>query len=99
MTLCPICNEQLEDPGECNHCKTDLRQIMDTKTEAIYHHEKGVAAFEQNRFHEMFFHARRSVTLFYTPDAAKLLACAALMVSRFDLGYVMWKNLTHNQTV
>lgn len=97
MELCPVCNAQLEDSVECHRCKTDLGDIIDTKNAALYHHKKAVAAFEQNRFHDMFFHARRSFTLFYTTDSAKLLACAAIMVNKFELGYTLWKNLRQNQ--
>jgi len=93
MELCPVCNAQLEDSVECHRCKTDLGDIIDTKNKALYHQEKAVSAFKNNRFHDMFFHARRSLTLFYTPDSAKLLACAALMVNKFDLGYFLWKKL------
>ncbi|MBF0204559.1 MAG: hypothetical protein HQK67_09660 [Desulfamplus sp.] len=93
MNICPICNAQLEDSRECRRCKTDLGQIMDVKIDSMNHQQKAIAAFEQNRFHDMFFHARRSLALFYSPESAKLLACAAIMVNKFDLGYVLWNKL------
>lgn len=93
MTICPVCNAQLEDLRECHRCKTDLGQIIDTKKESIYHLQKAVTAFQQSRFHDMFFHARRSFTLFSSPESVRLLACAAILVNKLDLGYVIWKRL------
>ncbi|MBF0258617.1 MAG: hypothetical protein HQK62_07235 [Desulfamplus sp.] len=97
MTLCPVCNAQLEELRECRRCKTDLGQIMDIRAEAIVHKEKAIAAFEQSRFHDMFFHARRSFNLYSSIEAAKLFACAAVMINRFDLGYSLWKKLKQKQ--
>lgn len=93
MNFCPVCKEQLENSDECQHCKIDLCQIIDIKTEATNLHKKALVAFEKNRFHEMFFYARRASTLLNSAESAKLFACAAILVNKFDLGYVLWKNL------
>ncbi|MBF0468317.1 MAG: hypothetical protein HQK61_05470 [Desulfamplus sp.] len=97
MTLCPVCNAQLEELRECRRCKTDLGQIMDIRTEALLHKEKATVAFEQSRFHDMFFHARRSFTLYSSTEAAKLFACASVMINKFDLGYDLWKKLQQQE--
>ncbi|MBF0378061.1 MAG: hypothetical protein HQK72_11335 [Desulfamplus sp.] len=97
MTLCPVCNAQLEDLKECHRCKTYLGQIMDIKNQAMYHQQKAIAAFEQSHFHEMFFHARRSLTLFYSPESARLLASASILINKFDLGYMLWNRVKTSQ--
>lgn len=92
--ICPVCNEQLEaDSRICTSCKTDLGNIIDIKSDAIYHYNRAVSAFEHNRFHDMFFHARRSFTLLSSTESARLLACASVLVDKFNLGYVLWKKV------
>ncbi|MBF0112082.1 MAG: hypothetical protein HQK74_05035, partial [Desulfamplus sp.] len=90
---CPVCNAQLEDDlRECRRCKTDIGEVVDIKNRSIYHKQKAIEAFEKSSFHEMFFHARRSFTLFASPESAKMVACSALLINKFNLSYVMWKN-------
>ncbi|MFO7751176.1 MAG: hypothetical protein R6V54_13900 [Desulfobacteraceae bacterium] len=61
--------------------------------EALGEKESAVSAYRANDFGKMFYHARRSVTLFYTNDGARLLASAAVLERRFDLALNLWKKI------
>ncbi len=93
IQICPVCNAALEDSRICPSCNAELGKIIDIKADALHHYNRAVSAFEQNRFHDMFFHARRSFTLLSSTESARLLACAAVLVDKFNLGYVLWKKV------
>ncbi len=85
MERCPTCNAKYAGKRLCHRCKTDLGALVAIEERAYAHLEKAKAAFASNDLHEMFFHAKRSCSLRRTPEAAKLLSCAALLFNRFDL--------------
>ena len=91
LAICPVCNANLKTKFVCRRCKTDLTSLINMRYEAILHRKKAVEAYEQNRFPEMFVHARRSHTLNATSNSAKLLASASLLNHRFKLASFLWK--------
>ena len=47
--------------------------------------EQAMDAFKEKQFAQMFDHAKRSASLMATPEARKLLACAAVLAKRYPL--------------
>ncbi|MBW1759230.1 MAG: hypothetical protein JRI88_02725 [Deltaproteobacteria bacterium] len=93
MERCPACNAKYIGKRMCHRCKTDLGILIDIEEKAEFHREKALFAFVSNDFEQMFFHARRSCSLRRTPDAVRLLACAALVVNQFNLALFLWSSL------
>ncbi|SLM33202.1 hypothetical protein MTBBW1_940021 [Desulfamplus magnetovallimortis] len=94
MDRCPVCNASSEEQRVCRRCKAPLGKIMDLEQDAIEHREKAVKAFKENRFHEMFFHAKRCRGIVNSPENSQLLATAAILIRRFDLAYFLWHQKT-----
>jgi hypothetical protein len=93
---CPVCNAKLRTQSICRRCKADLGPLMNMKSRAAHHMDQAIFAYEKSRFQDMFFHARRSHTLNATPGSTKILACASLLVHKFDLAVFLWKKKLHN---
>lgn len=91
MNHCPVCNALLENQRECRRCKADLGELMDMESDALKHRNKALRAFEQNRYHEMFFHAGRFRSLLHTPESSRILASAAMLIGKRDLAYFLWR--------
>lgn len=93
MKQCPTCKAKYAGKRICHRCKTDLGILTDIEDSAKAHLENAVAAFVSKDFNSMFFHAKRSCSLRRTPEAAKTLACASLLVSRFNLAVDEWSSV------
>ena len=93
MDNCPACNAKYKNKRICHRCKTDLGPLLAMEEEALEQKQSAVSAYRTNEFGKMFYHARRSVCLFYTNDGAKLLASAAVLEGRFDLALNLWKKI------
>lgn len=90
MKQCPTCNAKYSGKRICHRCKTDLGVLTDIEDDAKAHLENAVSAFASKDFNLMFFHAKRACSLRRTPEAAKVLACASLLASRFNLAIDEW---------
>jgi len=93
MKQCPTCNAKYLGKRICHRCKTDLGVLTDIEDSAMSHLEKAVAAFTMRDFNMMFFHSKRSCSLRRTPEAAKVLACASLLMSKFNLAVDEWSSV------
>lgn len=93
MNKCPACNARYKNSRICYRCKTDLGPLLDIEQQALVHKQQAVSAYMSNDFTAMFFNAKRSLSLFYTPDSARLLAVAAVLEKRFDLAFFLWNKL------
>jgi hypothetical protein len=78
---------------ECHRCKTDLGMLIDIEKQAGQHLEAAKAAFVSKDFRQMLFHAKRACALRRTPEAAKMLACASLLMGQFDLSLASWRGV------
>jgi len=94
MERCPTCNAKYAGNRVCHRCKTDLGVLADIENDAQEHLKKAQDAFASKDFRQMFFHAKRACSLRRTPEASGMLACASLLVSRFDLALSQWSSLT-----
>ena len=85
MEKCPACSA-LVSPGQtvCRRCKTDLSVLLNMETQAQIHGKMALAAFEEQAFEEMFYHAKRSAALINTPEAGRLLAGAAVLAGKYE---------------
>ena len=89
MERCPTCNSKYKGTPVCRRCKTDLSPLLDIEEKSRDHYKTAVSAFACNDFNNMFFHAKRSFSLMQTPENCRLLACAALLLQRFDIALAL----------
>jgi len=89
MERCPTCNIKYQGMRTCRRCKTELGPLLDIEEESLTHYKAAVEAYSLNDFSRMFFHAKRSFSLLQTPEARRLLACAALLTRRFNLSLAL----------
>ncbi|MBL0701191.1 MAG: hypothetical protein JJV92_09960 [Desulfosarcina sp.] len=89
MKRCPTCNAKHSGKRICHRCKTDLGQLLDIKEMAAAHTAKANAAYKVDNFSRMLYHARRSYSLYQTPESIKIFACAALLNEKFDLAFFL----------
>ncbi len=47
-------------------------------------------AYLEKKYHDMLFHARRALSLRYTPESLKLLACALVLNGNYEEALVKW---------
>ena len=90
MNRCPVCRAKYIGKQSCHRCKTDLSLLVKTEHEAKMHFQDALSAFENNDFNQMFFHAKRSFSLYRTERSAKILGCAALLSGRFESALFLW---------
>lgn len=90
MERCPTCNAKYTGKRSCHRCGTDIGILVDIENQAKIHCQSAVSAFLSKEFEQMFFHARRACSLCQTPESVRLLACAALLVNKFDLAIFLW---------
>jgi hypothetical protein len=69
----------------------DIAALLDIETQAREHYHKAIQHYHSNDFEQMYFHARRTFSLYRSPEAIKLLACASLMVNRFKMATTLWQ--------
>jgi len=91
MDRCPTCRAETKGNRHCRRCKTDLRPLWDIEEQTSSHFEAARAAYESGDYDAMFFHARRSFSLHRFPANRRLLAIAALLVSRRSMALSLWK--------
>ncbi|MCP4346779.1 MAG: hypothetical protein GY795_14785 [Desulfobacterales bacterium] len=91
MERCPTCNARYTGKRVCHRCKADLGPLADIEQDANSHLEKAISAFFSEDYDQMFFHARRSFSLRQTRASARVLACASVLVRRFDIALSLWK--------
>jgi len=90
MEHCPACNAKYIGEQICHRCKTDLSPLLNVEAEAASHLQKAMEAFASNNFEQMFYHASRSCSLRRTPHNARILACASVLVGKFDKAVGQW---------
>jgi hypothetical protein len=90
MEQCPACNAKYIGDQICHRCKMDLGPLLAIEAEASSHLEQAMEAFAENNFEQMFYHATRSCALRQTPKSSRVLACAAVLVGRFDQALGQW---------
>ena len=93
MDNCPACNARYKNSRICYRCKTDLESLLDIEQQALVHKQQAISAYMSNDFTAMFFNAKRSLSLFYTSESARLLAIAAVHKKKFDLAFFLWNKL------
>lgn len=91
MENCPACNAAVSDQTVCRRCKADLGKLLRMEEESKIQGEKARKAYEENRYHDMFFHARRSRSMVATPESTRLLATASMLIGKHDLAYTLWR--------
>ncbi len=91
MERCPACNARYTGKRVCHRCKADIGPLADIEQDAISHLEKATSAFFLEDYEQMFFHAKRSFSLRQTLASARVLACASVLVRRFDIALSLWK--------
>ncbi|QTA86012.1 hypothetical protein [Desulfonema magnum] len=96
MERCPTCNAKYTGKRICHRCKSDLGLLLDTEQEAGEYLEKAMSAFAEKDFNQMFLHAKRACALQRTPEAARVLACASLLVNKFDMAMNHWSFASHH---
>lgn len=84
MEKCPVCRATVTDQTKCRRCKTDLSVLLKMETDALMYKDQAMEAFKERQFTQMFDHAKRSASLVGTPESKKLLACAAVLVKRYE---------------
>ena len=99
MENCPVCNTKLTDQTVCRRCKADLGKLIRMGEDARTHEEKARKAFEENRYHDMYYHARRYRSVRSTPESSRLLASAAMLIGKIDLAYTLWRQCQVNADV
>ncbi len=85
MEKCPVCRATVTHQTTCRRCKTDLSVLLKMETDALMCREQAMEAFKEKQFAQMFDHAKRSASLVGSPEARKLLACAAVLLKRYPL--------------
>ncbi|OQY57765.1 MAG: hypothetical protein B6245_15360 [Desulfobacteraceae bacterium 4572_88] len=90
MERCPTCNAKYKGSRICYRCKTDLGALLDIRQRAASRLERAATAFASEDFDQMFSHAKRACALHRTPEASKMLACAALLAKKYDDAAVSW---------
>lgn len=93
MDRCPTCRARLTDARLCHRCQTDVGRLRDIDRKAREHYRQATAALAAEGYPRMFFHASRSFSLRKTPEAARTLACAAILTQRFDRAIELWREL------
>ena len=84
MEKCPVCRAAVTHQTTCRRCKTDLSVLLKMETDALKYRALAVEAYKKKEFTQMFDHAKRSASLVGTPESKKLLACAAVLVKRYE---------------
>ncbi|MBF0450899.1 MAG: hypothetical protein HQK75_09370 [Candidatus Magnetomorum sp.] len=95
MKRCPACNARYQGKETCHRCGMNIDALIDIKDRAQDHFQQAIRYFYGNDFEHMYFHARRSYSLFRSPESIQVLACAALMVNRFDMATTLWQQYHH----
>jgi len=85
MEKCPVCGATVTDQTTCRRCKTDLSALLKMETDALMYRDQAMEAFKEKQFTQMFDHAKRSASLVGSPEARKLLACAAVLAKQYPL--------------
>ncbi|MEA2061058.1 MAG: hypothetical protein U9P10_11230 [Thermodesulfobacteriota bacterium] len=93
MDKCPACNAKYRNKRICYRCKTDLGPLLNIENSAFEHKQRAAAAYRADNFKQMFYHARRSVSLYYSEDGAKLLSIAAVLEKKFSLALHLWEKI------
>ncbi|MDM8523576.1 hypothetical protein QUF80_09420 [Desulfococcaceae bacterium HSG8] len=93
MERCPTCNARYTGKRFCHRCKTDLGTLADIETSAGEHLDAAISAFDAKDFRQMYFHAKRACALRRTPEGARVLASASLLVGQFDAAVDQWTAL------
>ncbi len=85
MQRCPTCRARYTGKPVCHRCGTDFASILAVEERAREYRAAALDAFAQRDFPQMFRHAEQAWALRRTADAARLLACAALLTGKFGL--------------
>lgn len=96
MEKCPYCEAEFREGEVCPECGLDLSSLIKVEKQAEMHRKRAVSAFVFKEFDEMFYHAKRYWSLYRTADSVKLLACAAVLTGRFNLGFSLWSGIKHD---
>ena len=85
MERCPVCNARYAGNRQCHRCKADIGMLADIEEAADSYRKQAISAYQASDYPLMLDHARRSCSLRKTPDAVRLMACAAFLTRRFDM--------------
>ncbi len=89
MEKCPVCNARLKRGTTCHRCKADLALLIQVEEEAVHQLAKARAFFEDGDFGRAQAHAKRSMGLKASAEAAGLLAAAAFFNRDFQQAVMM----------
>jgi len=85
MERCPVCNARYAGKRQCHRCKADIGMLADIEEAASSYRQKAIDAYHATDYPLMLDHARRACSLRKTPEALRLMACAAFLTRRFDM--------------
>jgi len=92
---CPACNARYKKKDNCHRCGMNIASLIEIKNRAKDHYKQAIKHFFKSEFKEMFIHARRSCSLYRTPESIQILACAALMINRFEMAIKLWQQYSN----
>jgi len=95
MKRCPTCNARYKGKQVCHRCGMNIGSLIDIQQQAREHYHLAIKHYYDNNFDQMFFHARRTCSLYRNPESIKLLACAALMINHFEMAINLWQQFLH----
>jgi len=97
MTRCPVCNARYRGKDQCHRCGMKIAPLLEIKTRAQTHFKQAIKAFCIENYDQMYLHARRANSLYQTQESIQILACAALMLKRFDEAIKIWRQFLNCQ--
>jgi len=97
MKRCPACNARYRGKDECHRCGMKIAPLLEIKTRAHNHFKQAIQSYCVHDYERMYTHARRANALYQTKETMQVLACAAIMVKRFQEATKMWRQYCNCQ--